>query len=54
MHIVAWDALESRNSKLQRYLVMQCIKESSTLRVSPKNEKPSPRIVFVMANKIKK
>ena len=25
---------------------MQCIKESSTLRVSPKKEKPSPRIVY--------
>jgi hypothetical protein len=46
MHIVAWIALESRNPKLQRYLAMQCIKESSTLRVSSKREKPSPRIVL--------
>jgi hypothetical protein len=45
-HAVAWVALESRNPKLQRYLAMQCIKESSTLRVSSKREKPSPRVVL--------
>lgn len=46
MHIVAWVALESGNSKLQRYLTMQCIKESSTLRLSAKREKTAPIIVF--------
>jgi hypothetical protein len=46
VHILAWVALESQNSKLQQYQLMQCIKESSTLRVSKKKEKPSPRIVF--------
>jgi hypothetical protein len=46
MHIVAWVALESGNPKLQKYQLMQCIKESSTLRISPKKEKSSPRIVF--------
>jgi hypothetical protein len=46
IHIVAWVALESGNSKLQRYLVMQCIKESSTLRLTSKKEKPTPRIVY--------
>jgi hypothetical protein len=46
LHIVAWIALESKNPKVQNYLVMQCIKESSTLRISRKGEKPSPRIVF--------
>lgn len=46
IHIVAWVALESRNAKLQKYQLMQCIKESSTLRISAKREKPSPRIVF--------
>jgi hypothetical protein len=46
MHIVAWVTLESKSAMLQRYLIMQCIKESSTLRVSKKKEKPSPRIVF--------
>jgi hypothetical protein len=44
--IVAWVALESGNPKLQRYLTMQCIKESSTLRVSSKANKASPRIVY--------
>jgi hypothetical protein len=46
LHIVAWVALESKNEELARYLVMQCIKESSTLRISSKKEKTSPRIVF--------
>lgn len=25
---------------------MQCIKEGSTLRISPKKDKPSPRVVY--------
>ncbi|MEX2739273.1 MAG: hypothetical protein Q6356_009430, partial [Candidatus Wukongarchaeota archaeon] len=29
-----------------KWLLMQCIKQSSTLRISSKGEKPSPRIVF--------
>jgi hypothetical protein len=44
--IVGWVAVCSRNSKLKDWLAMQCIKESSTLRVAPKGDKPSPRIVF--------
>lgn len=46
MRIVAWASLLSHNRGLVKYLQMQCIKESSTLRVSPKGEKPSPRIVY--------
>ncbi len=46
IHVMAWVALESRNAKLTDYLIMQCIKEASTLRVSNKGEKPSPRVVF--------
>jgi hypothetical protein len=46
MHVLAWVVLESKNAKLIRYLTMQCIKESSTLRISPKKEKTCPRIVF--------
>jgi hypothetical protein len=46
MHIVAWTSLLSRNAMLEKWFLMQCIKESSTLRVSPKREKPSPRIVY--------
>ena len=46
MKIVAWVSLLSHNRGLRRYLTMQCIKEGSTLRVSPKGEKQSPRIVY--------
>jgi len=46
MRIVAWVSLLSNNPMLQKYHLMQCIKEGSTLRVSPKNDKPSPRIVY--------
>jgi hypothetical protein len=46
LHIVAWIALECGNEKVKKYLVMQCIKESSTLRISSKQQKPSPRIAF--------
>lgn len=46
VHMMAWVCLESRNKGLTKWFLMQCIKESSTLRVSPKGDKPSPRIVF--------
>ena len=46
MHILAWVSLLSHNKKAQRYALMQCIKESSTLRASPKKQKSSPRIVY--------
>jgi len=46
MRIVAWVALLSRIEKLKKWFLMQCIKESSTLRVSPKRTKSSPRIVY--------
>ena len=46
MHVLAWASLLSHNKRAQRYALMQCIKESSTLRVSPKKQKPSPRIVY--------
>ena len=46
LRIVAWVALESHNNGLHDWLIMQCIKEASTLRVSPKNGKSSPRIVY--------
>jgi len=32
--------------KRQDYVFMQCIKGGSTLRISPKKAKPSPRIVY--------
>jgi len=46
LHIVAWVALESHNKGLQRYLMMQCIKESSTLRLGCKGIKGYPKIAF--------
>jgi len=46
LSIVAWVAVCSRNSKLKDWLAMQCVKGSSTLRVAPKGDKPSPRNVF--------
>lgn len=46
LHIIGWVAEQSGYPKgLLRYLCMQCIKESSTLRVVPKGDKPSPRLV---------
>jgi len=46
MHIMDWVAMESQIPKLKDYVLMQGIKEGSTLRVSPKGDKPSPRIVY--------
>jgi hypothetical protein len=45
MSIVAWVSLLSYNEKLRNWLTMQCIKKESTLRISPKGNKPSPRII---------
>jgi len=49
MDIVAWASPESRNKELVRWLQMQC-KQSSTLRVSPKKDKSSPRVVYRHGN----
>jgi hypothetical protein len=46
LKIVAWVSLLSQNKGLLEWFRMQCIKGSSTLRVSSKRAKPSPRIVF--------
>jgi hypothetical protein len=45
LRVVAWVSLQSQNGGLVKWLIMQCIKQSSTLRVSRKNKKHSPRIV---------
>jgi len=45
MRVVAWVAQLSSNEGLQKWQRMQCIKMKSTIRVGPKNEKKSPRIV---------
>lgn len=44
--IMAWVCLLSKHKGLTGWFILQCIKQGSTLRVSPKKEKPSPRIVF--------
>jgi hypothetical protein len=46
VHIMSWVCLESKNKGLIKWFLMQCIKESSTLRVSRKKGKLSPRIGF--------
>ena len=46
VRIVAWVSLESHNKGTQKYHLLQCIKQSSTLRISNKKQKPSPRIVY--------
>jgi hypothetical protein len=46
LSVIGWVAILSKSLKLKDYLCMQCIKLSSTLRVAPKGDKPSPRIVF--------
>lgn len=50
MRIVAWVSLQSYSRSLCKWFLMQCIKGCSTLRVSPKREKPSPRIVYRCGN----
>lgn len=44
--IMAWVCLVSKHRKLTGWFILQCIKQGSTLRISRKREKPSPRIVF--------
>ena len=46
VEIMAWNRLFTKHQKLTGWFILQCIKKGSTLRVSPKKEKPSPRIVY--------
>ena len=46
LHIMNWVARLSENKNLQNYVEMQCIKETSTVRISRKNKKPVPKVVF--------
>ena len=46
MSIVASVTLLSHNQGLRRWQLMQCRKQSSTLRVSNKGDKPNPCIVY--------
>jgi len=46
MSIVAWTSLYSDSESMRKWFLMQCIKEASTLRVSLKGCKSSPRIIY--------
>lgn len=46
LSVIAWTAIVSGKTQLLKYLGMQCIKKSSTLRVGTKGNKPSPRVVY--------
>ena len=46
VHIMDWVAVEPHGQKLKDYVFVQGIKEISTLRISPKGNKPSPKIVY--------
>ena len=54
MSIVAWVCLESENEELKKWLIMQCIKKASTLRLSPKGDKKSPMILYEEGNQDKR
>jgi hypothetical protein len=43
---MAWAAIKVGKDSLKDYVLMQCIKRNSTLRIGPKGEKPTPRIVY--------
>jgi hypothetical protein len=43
---MTWASLESGNKNLQRYTCMQCIKQTSSARISCKDKKPIPRVVL--------
>ena len=44
--IMSWVVLTNKKPKLLKWFLLQCIRKASTLRVSSKGDKPSPRIVF--------
>lgn len=46
IHIMCWVSVESQLGKLRDYVLMQGIKESSTLRIGSKSEKPPPKIIY--------
>ena len=45
VRVMAWASLQSDKKSLLKWFLMQCIEQHSTLRVSRKGSKPSPRIV---------
>ena len=45
VEIMAWVCLLTKHQKLTGWFILQCIKKGSTLRISPKKHKLSPRVV---------
>ena len=43
---LGWFSVLSHNPKMKDYHVMQSVKMSSTLRVVPTKDKPSPRVIY--------
>lgn len=50
MSIVASIAIQTKHEGLKKWFLLQCRKKASTLRVGPKGEKTSPRIVYREGN----
>lgn len=46
VRIMNWVALQSKNPSLAKYVTMQCIKRSSTVRLGAKVDKPPPKVVY--------
>jgi len=46
VRIMAWVAVQAKIPSLKDYVLMQCIKRSSTVRCGRKGKKPSPKVVF--------
>jgi hypothetical protein len=44
--VMAWVTQQTKHPKLTGWFILQCRKQKSTLRVSSKGKKSSPRIVF--------
>lgn len=44
--IMGWACLQSKHKGLTGYFILQCIKQGSTLRISPKKDKLCPRPVY--------
>jgi hypothetical protein len=52
MRVVAWVSLLSGNPMLEKWFIMQCIKEGSTLRVSPKKQALSKNCLQVWKTRL--
>ena len=46
LHVVAWVSLLSHSKSLQKWFIMQAIKETACLRTGRKRRKKPPKVVF--------